>query len=215
MSLQQLSAELGQMGQQLQNISGGGGGMGGFPGFPGMMRGPGGANQGIAGLPPGVAGIRRGGFTPGIGMGMPVMSDVQPATPDFQERVQFPVSVMGGPAAFPGMNMGTPSQSPPDQVGVNPTNPFGNSSFGRLAGLAALRDKLGFNQGGYVEGPGTGTSDSIPAMIYQNGGPVQEARLSDGEFVMTERAVRGVGNGDRGKGAAKMYEMMKKYEAMA
>ena len=209
MSLQQLSAQLGQMGQQLQNISGGSGGMGGFPGFPGMMRGPGGANQGIAGLPPGVTGIRRGGFTPGFGMGMPVMGDTQPATPDFQ------MQVAGGPAAFPGMNMGTPSQSPPDQVGVNPTNPFGNSSFGRLAGLAALRDKLGFNQGGYIEGPGTGTSDSIPAMIYQDGGPVQEARLSDGEFVMTERAVRGVGNGDRGKGAAKMYEMMKKYEAMA
>lgn len=64
-------------------------------------------------------------------------------------------------------------------------------------------------QGGYVEGPGNGTSDSIPAKIYQNGQPVQEARLSDGEFVMTKRAVDGAG------GAARMYEMMKKYEAMA
>ncbi len=49
------------------------------------------------------------------------------------------------------------------------------------------------NMGGYIEGPGTGTSDSIPATIYQNGGPVQEARLSDGEFVMTADAVRGAG----------------------
>ena len=69
-----------------------------------------------------------------------------------------------------------------------------------------------FAMGGFIEGPGTGTSDSIPAMIYQNGGPVQEAMLSDGEFVMTADAVRGAGGGDRAKGAAKMYEMMSRLE---
>lgn len=67
----------------------------------------------------------------------------------------------------------------------------------------------GFREGGYVQGPGTGTSDDIPAKIYQNGQPVQEARLSDGEFVMTKKAVDGAG------GAARMYEMMKQYERMA
>ena len=71
------------------------------------------------------------------------------------------------------------------------------------------------NMGGYIEGPGTGTSDSIPATIYQNGGPVQEARLSDGEFVMTADAVKGAGNGDRNAGAAKMYEMMSQLERVA
>jgi len=71
---------------------------------------------------------------------------------------------------------------------------------------------MGFAVGGYVEGPGTGTSDSIDAVIMQNGRPVQEALLSDGEFVMTERAVRGAGNGDREKGAARMYEMMRQFE---
>ena len=70
----------------------------------------------------------------------------------------------------------------------------------------------GYAYGGYVEGPGTGRSDSIPADIYQNGEPVQRARLSDGEFVMTERAVRGAGNGDRSAGAAKMYAMMQDLE---
>jgi hypothetical protein len=72
-----------------------------------------------------------------------------------------------------------------------------------------------YNMGGFVEGPGTGKSDSIPAMIYQNGGPVQEARLSDGEFVMTADAVRGAGGGNRNAGAAKMYEMMNRFEGMA
>ena len=57
--------------------------------------------------------------------------------------------------------------------------------------------------GGTIDGPGTGTSDSIPA------------RLSDGEFVMTAKAVRGAGNGDRAKGAKKMYGIMHKFERMA
>jgi hypothetical protein len=72
-----------------------------------------------------------------------------------------------------------------------------------------------FAMGGFIKGPGTGTSDSIPAKIYQNGGPVQEAMLSDGEFVMTADAVRGAGGGDRAKGAAKMYEMMSRLERRA
>jgi hypothetical protein len=64
-------------------------------------------------------------------------------------------------------------------------------------------------QGGYprrigqIEGPGTETSDDIPAM------------LSDGEFVMTARAVRGAGNGSRREGAKKMYAMMHQLEQNA
>lgn len=83
--------------------------------------------------------------------------------------------------------------------------------------MAAMRPQMmmggqGFAAGGYVEGPGTGTSDDIPATIYQDGVPVQNAALSDGEFVMTERAVRNAGGGDRDRGAAKMYEMMRMFE---
>ena len=73
-------------------------------------------------------------------------------------------------------------------------------------------DDVALAQGGYIEGPGTGTSDSVPAEIRQDGVPVQKALLSDGEFVMTESAVTGAGNGDRDKGAAKMYAMMRDFE---
>ena len=62
---------------------------------------------------------------------------------------------------------------------------------------------LDLDAGGELKGPGTGTSDSIPAM------------LSDGEFVMTAKAVRGAGGGDRREGARKMYQMMDKLEAQA
>src|SRR5210317_1430279 len=46
-------------------------------------------------------------------------------------------------------------------------------------------------------------ADDIPAM------------LSNNEFVFTEDAVRGVGNGDVKEGARKMYSMMKMYEGQA
>ena len=54
--------------------------------------------------------------------------------------------------------------------------------------------------GGAINGPGTPTSDSIPAM------------LSDGEFVMNAKAVRGAGGGDRRAGAQRMYDMMRSLE---
>jgi len=78
-----------------------------------------------------------------------------------------------------------------------------------MGGIVTLRE------GGYIEGPGTGTSDSIQAGIYQNGKKVQEARLSDGEFVMKEAAVKGAGNGDRELGAKRLYAMMNRLERMA
>jgi len=79
----------------------------------------------------------------------------------------------------------------------------------------AVKDFRYAAEGGMIDGPGTGTSDSIPAAIYQNGGRVQEARLSDGEFVMTADAVKGAGGGNRAKGAAEMYKMMNRFERSA
>ena len=53
---------------------------------------------------------------------------------------------------------------------------------------------------GAIAGAGTETSDDVPAM------------LSDGEFVMTARAVRGLGNGSRKAGIKKMYDLMSRFE---
>ena len=80
-----------------------------------------------------------------------------------------------------------------------------NPETGRFENVRLIRptDFERAAAGGAISGPGTGTSDSIPAM------------LSDGEFVMTAKAVRGMGDGSRKKGAAKMYQMMNKLESMA
>ena len=90
----------------------------------------------------------------------------------------------------------------------------GNASYDlndddeRLAYFDAVRERQGIDTlnakaGGEVNGPGTGTSDSVPA------------RLSDGEFVVTADAVRGAGGGDRDVGAARMYDMMSQLERAA
>ena len=62
---------------------------------------------------------------------------------------------------------------------------------------------IGRAHGGPVHGPGTETSDSVPA------------RLSDGEFVFTAEAVRGVGEGSRHAGAQRLYAAMKDMERRA
>tara|TARA_R100000900_G_scaffold136841_1_gene114956 strand:+ start:175 stop:945 length:771 start_codon:yes stop_codon:yes gene_type:complete len=75
-----------------------------------------------------------------------------------------------------------------------------------------VRSRRYLANGGYIEGPGTGTSDSIPAQIYQNGMPVQEAALSDGEFVLREKDVNAIGGGNPGVGAAKLYAMQRQFD---
>lgn len=92
----------------------------------------------------------------------------------------------------------------------NPYNYSQRMTQGGIAAVAPRRYALGgYAAGGNtrfprrtgpINGPGTETSDSIPAM------------LSDGEFVMTARAVRGAGKGSRREGAKKMYAMMKALE---
>jgi hypothetical protein len=62
------------------------------------------------------------------------------------------------------------------------------------------KERMFPRRNGYIAGPGTETSDDIPAM------------LSDGEFVMTAKAVRGLGNGSRKQGVRKMYDMMRAFE---
>ena len=86
-------------------------------------------------------------------------------------------------------------------------------------GGQAMVGELDMREGGESEGPGTGTSDDIPAM------------LSDGEFVMTAAATRGAGAFDvnktksgielikggsasRKKGVENMRELMNIFEAI-
>lgn len=75
-----------------------------------------------------------------------------------------------------------------------------------LAQLAAQVNEEGLSlrrPGRLIEGKGGPKDDAIPAKIDN----VQEARLSDGEFVMPADAVLGAGDGDRAQGAAALQEL--------
>lgn len=85
----------------------------------------------------------------------------------------------------------------------NPYNPYMSAPRGMAEGGIAALEMGGTTyprKTGHISGPGTGTSDSIPAL------------LSDGEFVFTAKAVRAMGQGSRRKGAKKLYSMMKMLE---
>jgi hypothetical protein len=78
----------------------------------------------------------------------------------------------------------------------------------RGGGLSQLRDQMVAMQGfprrnGAISGPGGPRDDLIPAM------------LSDGEFVMNERAVRGAGGGNLNLGTRRMYDLMDRFEGAA
>jgi hypothetical protein len=63
-----------------------------------------------------------------------------------------------------------------------------------------------YAKGGYLDGPGDGMSDSIPATIANK----QPARLADGEFVVPADVVSHLGNGSTKAGAQRLYAMMDK-----
>lgn len=79
---------------------------------------------------------------------------------------------------------------------------------GGLAGLNAFAgggNLGGYSDGGqYLQGPGDGVSDEIPANIEGK----QPARLANNEFVIPARIVSELGNGSSDAGAQQLYKMM-------
>jgi hypothetical protein len=82
-------------------------------------------------------------------------------------------------------------------------NPYNYSFMPRMYAAKGGITNVYPRKTGKIDGPGTGTSDSIPAM------------LSDGEFVLTAKAVKGAGKGSRREGAKKLYRMMHALEKKA
>jgi len=80
-----------------------------------------------------------------------------------------------------------------DQVKGEMQNPYyGGGGYFNNGGIASIN----YESGGPVNGPGGPKEDLI------------DAKLSDGEFVMTAKAVENYGGGSREAGAKRMYEMM-------
>lgn len=124
--------------------------------------------------------------------------------PAFDQKFTGIDYIRANPAMF-ASNLGRTEGSLPV---YNPMVPY--SEYSKLIAPPPPQPVYGMKRGGDpskfprktgpINGPGTGTSDSIPAM------------LSDGEFVFTAKAVRNAGGGSRRKGAKRMYALMKKLE---
>jgi len=77
-----------------------------------------------------------------------------------------------------------------------------------------------------IQGPGTVTSDSIPGVITQNGRPVEEIAVANGEVILSGKDLAnmdpdgnmkragmrlgGAANGTRGAEAARMFAEVRK-----
>ena len=90
-----------------------------------------------------------------------------------------------------------------------------------LFSSAANGGIMSFQRGGLIEGPGTVTSDDIDGTVRQDGVPVQDIAVSNGEVIMSGRDLAaldpegdmdragmrlgGAANGSRGAEAARMF----------
>jgi hypothetical protein len=128
------------------------------------------------------------------------------------ERGIFYTQGAGTPGITPGQIANTPGMG---MAGIGMNFPGldgtripgeGPGLFGNTTGIASLAEGGYPRRNGQISGPGTEKSDSIPAM------------LSDGEFVLTAKAVRGAdptGKGSRRAGAKQMYKLMHQLEKNA
>ena len=110
----------------------------------------------------------------------------QPYTPPATEQQSLVQT--GTPASQVGSIMPVPEQG--GLAGFSPSY-----SSGGIAALAGGR---------YLNGATDGMADKVPARIDS----MQEARLSDGEFVVPADVVSHLGNGNSNAGAKQLYGMM-------
>lgn len=133
--------------------------------------------------------------------GIPNYNAPQPSVPPvtYTAAPQYGRSTI--PTYTPPAGVATATNYQPIQQPYN--NPYNYSFMPRVYAAKGGITNAYPRKTGQIDGPGTGTSDSIPAM------------LSDGEFVLTAKAVRGAGGGSRREGAKKLYRMMHALEKKA
>jgi len=154
--------------------------------------------QGVNYGPGGGIDFTRGSTTPAYGMSSQI------PTPAYGMQNPTYTPPMSAASQTPGVGINQPYNTMANYNFMNTSPYYQPQRFYNMGGPVMGYEQGGFSRKmGHIEGPGTGTSDSIPAM------------LSDGEFVLTAKAVKGIGNGSRRAGAKKLYRMMHAMEKKA
>jgi hypothetical protein len=197
--------------RQLASAMSGRGGMGspfgfggmnrGMAGQPYMVRGMGGMEQpsmtrGMAPNSSPMAAMTRTMGGTGIGATAPTASTAETALSRLNLNKQY---AAGGTIQSGGLQDLYGSS---DNV-TGPALSRDGYGLGRLQAMAN-GGVAGYAKGGYLDGPGTGLSDSIPATIEGK----QPARLADGEFVVSADVVSALGEGSSKAGSQRLYKMM-------
>jgi hypothetical protein len=120
--------------------------------------------------------------------------ETEPMTVE-QARTQAAAQAKGIAAGQPPVAAPIEKEYDPDAKEVGMAGPDRMYASGGIANLS---------QGRYLGGTTDGQADKVPARI-DNG---QEARLSDGEFVLPADLVALLGNGNSNAGARKLHEFM-------
>lgn len=68
-------------------------------------------------------------------------------------------------------------------------------------------------KGRQIKGPGGPKDDAVPAVIVEEGSVVSPAKLSNGEFVFSVDAVKGIGEGDVELGAERLQQLAERLSA--
>ena len=94
----------------------------------------------------------------------------------------------------------------PAQAGGGLTPYYANGGLAQYASYADGGMPDVATDHGYLQGPGDGVSDDIPATI----GDSQPARLAGGEFIIPSKIVAEIGNGSSDAGASRLHQMMER-----
>jgi hypothetical protein len=164
-----------------------------------------GSGRGVYGQPDqGIYGLFGGMFRPSLTRAQ-AEAKVGPApvwdpSSMYQNQPQVAPTYAQADPNFSGMGITSlPTQEPSQNLNLT----RGFSDMSRDIINSGMR---GMAKGGYLDGPGDGMSDSIPATIANK----QPARLADGEFVVPADVVSHLGNGSTKAGAQRLYSMMDK-----
>jgi hypothetical protein len=128
-------------------------------------------------------------------------------------RGSAPVGYQGGIPTYTAQRTALPMPADPNRrPGSSGQRYFSDVQYEPVVtaaqgGLMSLPESRGY----YLGGPTDGMADKVPATIDGR----QEARLSDGEFVVDAGTVSALGNGNSQAGAEALYGMMERVRQAA
>jgi hypothetical protein len=108
------------------------------------------------------------------------------------------------------------AQQPFYSRGANPNAPAalgGERRYFNQGGIVGA-DEVMRHENGYIQGPGDGMSDDVPAIAHAHDGSSRPVNVADGEYVIAADVVSGLGNGSTDAGVRFLDDLQARIRAM-